>query len=243
MSMPTADSLFAGGGGASGVPSFKFAQYNDAITGTILSTAVQQSVKFGTTQPDFYEDGRPKLQLQVIIQTELRNWEKVSVVPTNEGGQMKPAHEDDGRRAVYLKGAMMYAVGDAVTAATGERSAPAVGGKLHIVYTHESPSNKGNPRKEYSANYQPPTPGSEMFQPQQPQPQPQQQPQQPQPQPQQPTPWGGQQPTPMTTQNQAPAPQAPPQASSWGGQQPAPQAPPQSDPRGGQQQPYAEPPF
>ena len=44
MSMPTADSLFAGGGGASGVPSFKFAQYNDAIAGTILSTAVQQSV-------------------------------------------------------------------------------------------------------------------------------------------------------------------------------------------------------
>ncbi len=228
MSMPTADSLFAGGGGASGVPSFKFAQYNDAITGTILSTAVQQSVKFGTTQPDFYEDGRPKLQLQVIIQTELRNWEKVSVVPTNEGGQMKPAHEDDGRRAVYLKGAMMYAVGDAVTAATGERAAPAVGGKLHIVYTHESPSNKGNPRKEYSANYQPPTPGSEMFQPQQPAPV-NYQPQAPAPQtpPQQPTPWGGQQPTPMTTQNQAPAPQAPPQSDPWGGQQ----------------QPYAEPPF
>ena len=223
MSMPTADSLFAGGGGASGVPSFKFAQYNDAITGTILSTAVQQSVKFGTTQPDFYEDGRPKLQLQVIIQTELRNWEKVSVVPTNEGGQMKPVHEDDGRRAVYLKGAMMYAVGDAVTAATGERAAPAVGGKLHIVYTHESPSNKGNPRKEYSANYQPPTPGSEMFQPQT-SPQPQTPPQptpwggQQQQQPQAPS-WSGQQPTPMTVQNQAPAPQAPPQSDPWGGQQ------------------------
>ena len=230
MSMPTADSLFAGGGGASGVPSFKFAQYNDAITGTILSTAVQRSVKYGTTQPDFYEDGRPKLQLQVVIQTELRNWEKVSMVPTNEGGQMKPAHEDDGRRAVYLKGAMMYAVGDAVTAATGERAAPAVGGKLHIVYTHESPSNKGNPRKEYSANYQPPTPGSEVFQQQQPQPQTSPQPQVPS--------WSGQQPAPMTVQNQAPAPQTPPQPAPWGGQQP-----PQPDPWSGQQQPHAEPPF
>ena len=226
MSMPTADSLFAGGGGASGVPSFKFAQYNDAITGTILSTAVQQSVKFGTTQPDFYEDGRPKLQLQVIIQTELRGWEKVSVVPTDENGQMKQAHEDDGRRAVYLKGAMMYAVGDAVTAATGERAAPAVGGKLHIVYTHESPSNKGNPRKEYSANYQPPTPGSEVFQQQQ---------------------------QSAPAQNQSPAPQTPPQAPSWSGQQlapmtvqnqsPAPQTPPQPTPWGGQQQPQSEPPF
>lgn len=162
-----ADSMFQGGGNYA--PSFKFANIGDAVQGEILSTAQQEQTDINdkTGQTKLYDKrGNVKQQLQVILQTDLRNWQGVSRVPTNgdpQNPQPLPPSEDDGRRAIYVKGWMIGAVGDAVAATNnGQRGAPRVGGKLGVRFSAERPATPNN-IKLYEAHYQPPAAGGELF--------------------------------------------------------------------------------
>ena len=64
-------------------------QPGDTVTGVIEKIETTQVNDFQTKQPAFWNDGRPKEQIHVIIQTQLRD-------PSVE--------DDDGRRSLWIKG-------------------------------------------------------------------------------------------------------------------------------------------
>lgn len=63
-------------------------QPGDTVTGVIEKIETTQVNDFQTKQPAFWNDGRPKEQIHVIIQTQLRD----------------PSVDDDGRRSLWIKG-------------------------------------------------------------------------------------------------------------------------------------------
>lgn len=64
-------------------------QPGDTVTGVIEKIETTQVNDFQTKQPAFWNDGRPKEQIHVIIQTQLR-------APSVD--------DDDGRRSLWIKG-------------------------------------------------------------------------------------------------------------------------------------------
>lgn len=104
--------------GAPKVPSWKFANPGDRILGEVIFREVRQQIDYLTKEPKVWKSGDPMYQLVVHLQTQLRD-------PSIEN--------DQGVRAVYIKGRQMEAViRDAVRAA----GAPGiqVGGQLSLTY-------------------------------------------------------------------------------------------------------------
>ncbi|GAB3080885.1 hypothetical protein GCM10027053_51670 [Intrasporangium mesophilum] len=139
MSTNTADAFLLG----SGSKSAAFDNLGDSITGTVLSTEVKAQTDIASGKPLTWDDGSTRQQLVVKLQTALR-----------EDG------DDDGIRAVYVKGAkkkgsrsLHDAVASAVIAAGGKGLEP--GGTLTITHDGVEPSQtRGyNDRKLYSARY------------------------------------------------------------------------------------------
>lgn len=64
-------------------------QPGDAVTGVIEKIETTQVNDFQTKQPAFWNDGHPKEQIHVIIQTQLRD---------------PSVDDDDGRRSLWIKG-------------------------------------------------------------------------------------------------------------------------------------------
>ncbi len=130
---------FLMGGGAR---SFKFETVGQVAKGTILGLDMQQQRDFKTQQPKYWDDGKPMMQLRVLLATDERD---------------PQAADDDGQRAVYLKGESQKAVKAAVVDA-GAKSIE-VGGILALAFTGLG-EKKGNldPPKLYRAQYKPPVP-------------------------------------------------------------------------------------
>lgn len=219
------DDFFEGGG--DGVPSFKFTRQNGVrpgyltqeeqigafIMGTVVSQAQMDQTKMGTDEKILDDRGRVKQQLRVVLQTDLRNWDKIGKIPSDPEGNPKGAHEDTGLRAIYVKGWMKGAVADAIRAAGAPGLRP--GGRLAVKVTELVPTTNGNPYAKYQAQYEAPAAGDQMFAESQPQ---QQAPVQTAPQP-------APQPAPVQTAPQ-PAPQPAPVGAGWGGGAPAYDEPP-----------------
>lgn len=64
-------------------------QPGDSVTGVIEKIETTQVTDFQTKQPAYWNDGRPKEQIHVIIQTQLRD---------------PNVDDDDGRRSLWIKG-------------------------------------------------------------------------------------------------------------------------------------------
>lgn len=128
---------------AGGTTSAKFPSPGTTVAGTIArEPEVQQQRDFTSGELKFWDDGKPMQQLQVILATDERD----------------PATpDDDGQRAIYVKGNMLKAVREAVRKA----GAPglAVGGRLSVTYTGDGEASKRglNPPKLYAATYTAPT--------------------------------------------------------------------------------------
>lgn len=134
---------------AQGAAGAKFETVGDTIKGTVVDVAVRQCTKFGTQEPEHWDNGDPKEQLVVTLQTDLR-----------DGGA-----DDDGRRRVYAPkpSNMLQALGKALKDAGAKAGlqGPArldVGGTLAVRFTGQRPHEKPgfNPIKEYAAAYAPP---------------------------------------------------------------------------------------
>lgn len=129
---------FLMGGGIKGV-AFPKEEFGKEFGGPIVSEpVVRQRTNFDTGKPEFYDDGKQKMQLVVHVQTPLRDPEDP---------------EDDGVRAFYIKDQMKDAVRDALLAAGAK--GVALGGELYIKCTHEVPNKRGRgyPQKIYAARY------------------------------------------------------------------------------------------
>ncbi|AEL19708.1 hypothetical protein SEA_EDUGATOR_58 [Mycobacterium phage Edugator] len=132
--MTNASKQFLAGGGA---PTAKFPNqaYGTVNGGRIIAEpVVEQQRDYDTGKPLTYEDGNPKLQMVVTIQTDLRD---------------PSISDDDGKRRLFVRSGMRAAVQKAVQAAGVDYLA--VGGDLQVTYTHDD-----GRAKQYTAVYTPP---------------------------------------------------------------------------------------
>lgn len=149
-----------------GAPSASLSVVDDYIDGEIVDQAIVDKKKFGSDEIEKdSRTGENVKQLLVVLQTELRNWQGVSKVPTNEDGSAKAASEDDGRRAVYVAPwtNIHSAVNDAIVAATGKKGPLLTGGRLGVKITELRNTGKGNPLKIHAARYVPPAASDGFF--------------------------------------------------------------------------------
>lgn len=135
-----------------GNPSFSFgpqgSQPGAGISGTVIALAEVQQVNFDTKKPETWDNGDPKMQLRLTLQTDLRD-------PNIQA--------DTGVRDVYLRGrkkphdngakSTICAALDAVRAATGGTSMQR-GGRFMIQWV-SGMGFAGDPRN-YQAQYAPP---------------------------------------------------------------------------------------
>jgi hypothetical protein len=148
MTPPDPSTLLMGGG----TRSAKFEHPGDKISGEILSVETKQQTDLKDGSPKFWDNGDPMWQVVVTLQTEQRDPDDA---------------DDDGKRAIYVKGSMKYAstakaIADAVRTA-GAKTLE-VGGTLAVAYTGdgEATSRGFNPPKLYSAAYKAPVAGVDL---------------------------------------------------------------------------------
>lgn len=141
MNNDPANSFLMGAGGASA----KFENPGDSVTGTVVSAEVTNQTDMVTGAVQTWDNGEPKQQLVVTLQTSQRA----------DG-------DDDGVRKVYVKGSkkagsrsLHDAVASAVRASGAKGLTP--GGTLTVKYIGDEPSaTRGfNPRKLYEASFAP----------------------------------------------------------------------------------------
>ena len=157
---------YAGEGGG-GAPAFKFQSLGDTVKGVVVSTRPMEQTVFGSNPPrpipDPKRPGQNKMQLQVILETNLRNWEGCNPGKDRDGNP-EPASADTGSRAIYVKGWMIGAIKQAVLEATGkERGHLLPGDKIAVQFSESVDTGKGNPLKKFSANVVPTSKGAELF--------------------------------------------------------------------------------
>jgi hypothetical protein len=143
MTQQTAETFLLGGGGKSA----KFENVGDSVTGTIASPPeVKQQTKMGTGDPLTWDNGDPKMQLVVALQTTLRE-----------------DSDDDGIRNLYVKGSKkpesqsLHAAVAGAVAAAGAKGLD-IGGTLTVTYIGNGVSTTVgfNPPKKYQATYKAP---------------------------------------------------------------------------------------
>lgn len=142
------DGFLLGGGGKSA----SFENIGDSITGTVISTNVADQTDIGSGKVLTWDDGSPRKQLVVKLQTTLSD-----------------DSDDDGVRAVYVKGAKKpgsKSLHDAVASAVRKAGAKSLetGGTLTVTHDGTEPAQtRGfSDRKLYSATYAAPN-GSAGF--------------------------------------------------------------------------------
>lgn len=119
----------------SGVRSAAFKVAGAKCEGKVVGREVRQQTDFDSGAPLFWDDGKPRQQLVITLQTE-----------------ESEDDDDDGLRKLYAKGNMLSAVRSAVAKA-GERSL-AVGGWLTVTYTGDGEKpKKGFAPKLYDAKW------------------------------------------------------------------------------------------
>lgn len=133
------EGFFAGGA--------KSAKFPDGAIGTVIGGEIveepelRQQRDYDTDELVFYADGKPAMQMVIVVQAQ------------------EPDGDDDGRRAFYARGQLKAAIGDALRK-TGER-VPRRGGQLWVKLTGEEPvqlrnGKPGKPKKIHAAKYTPP---------------------------------------------------------------------------------------
>ncbi|MGC5019040.1 hypothetical protein [Micromonospora sp. DT47] len=135
--MTTAQDFLMGGGSKTA----KFPSFGTSVSGQIVrEPEITQQTEFGTGRLLTWDDGSARLQLVVKIQTDERD-------PSDL--------EDDGVRAIYVKGkSLTNAVREAVRNA-GAKGLE-VGGTLTVTYIADGKAERGNPPKLYTAEYRRP---------------------------------------------------------------------------------------
>ncbi len=144
---PDPSALLMGGG----TRSAKFEAVGDAVRGEILNVETKQQTDLDGN-PKTWDNGDPRWQVAVTRQTDERD----ATDP-----------DDDGKRAVYLKGSNKYAstskaVADAVRSAGATKLEQ--GGTLALQYVGDGEATKRgfSPPKLYQAAYKAPVAGVDL---------------------------------------------------------------------------------
>lgn len=142
MSNDTVNDFLMGGKGAP-TATFKNAPVGRKYVGKIVASDVTQQTNMTTNEPLFWDDGKPRMQAVITIQTDERNLD---------------IEDDDGQRRLFVKGEMQKAVRDAVVEA-GAKGLE-LGGLLAVAYIGdgEPPKPGLNAPKLFKAQYRAPDP-------------------------------------------------------------------------------------
>jgi hypothetical protein len=124
-----------------GVRPAKFETPGTVVSGKVTHAERQQQREIDSGKPKYWEDGNPRMQIVAHLQTVQRDADDP---------------DDDGMRAVYIRGNMLNALRAALRKAHAKLE---LGGILTITYTGdgERKSAAFNPPKLYSAEYTPPS--------------------------------------------------------------------------------------
>jgi len=128
-----------------GIPSAKFPTIGTKVGGRILAEpSSRQQTDAKTQEPKFFKSGEPMMSVVVRLQTDERD-------------VMRP--DDDGERALYIKGKAMKSVREAVRRTGAKRLE--VGGYLALTYVADEAPTGGllSGAKVYTAEYVRPNPG------------------------------------------------------------------------------------
>lgn len=119
----------------SGAKAAKFPTVGTTVKGVVTRLEVTQQIDYDTQKPMTYDDGNPAMQLEITLQTDERE---------DDG--------DNGERRLFVKGALKYAVSQAVRQSGSKLEE---GGTLAVRYSGDKPNQ--NPRfsaiKQYEAVY------------------------------------------------------------------------------------------
>lgn len=118
----------------------------DTITGRITAISLRQTRDFKTKKPETWEDGAPREQFILVLNSDLHQHET-----------------DDGKRSVYVKwwGKWRKSFAKAfldAAALHGSEAEPEIGGTLTVTYVGEgeAPSAGMSPAKLFEYSYTPP---------------------------------------------------------------------------------------
>jgi len=143
MSIDTSVADFLTGGGGR---SAKFETIGDKIKGTVVAAETRQQIDMDTDKPAFWDDGKPKMQLVVTLQTGEREDD-----------------DDDGVRNLYVKGSKKPETQSLTASLIGALKAAKatsleVGGILAVRYVGDGTASKRgfNPPKLYEMAYKAP---------------------------------------------------------------------------------------
>ncbi len=135
MSEHNVDSFLFGGG-----KSASFPHIGSSITGTVSAPPeLQQQRDMESGKPLTWEDGNPRMQMVITLDTDERDPEDP---------------DDDGTRRLFVKSGMKPAIARAVKAAGASRIE--VGGRLTVTYTADDNARKKkgfSAPKKYEATY------------------------------------------------------------------------------------------
>lgn len=162
------DDFFSGG--VKGAPGFDFGATQNGgekvigatIMGTIIEMAKMQQRDY--TDPSkllYFDNGDPRMQVAITLQTDLRGWAgvKPKLIPVDEATQQpKDPSQDDGKRRIFVKGDLVRAINVACAAAAQPGQPvqkPRVGGRLAVRVKGFEPTQKGNDKVLYDAQYVP----------------------------------------------------------------------------------------
>ena len=131
------DDMFSGGG----APTIKFTNIGDGVIGVIADIDVRQQRDFDTNELKTWDDGKPMMEIILTLNTTLND-------PTIE--------DDDGQRRVFVRGAMLTALRQAVRVA--KVSKPEIGGRIAIDHSGLGDVKKRgfSAPKLYQVGYEPP---------------------------------------------------------------------------------------
>ncbi len=125
-----------------GVRPAKFEMACAAVSGKVIHAEKQQQREIDSGKVKYWEDGTPRMQIVVHLQTSQRD-------PDDP--------DDDGMRAVYIRGNMLTALRGALRKAHAKLE---LGGVLTVTYTGDGERKAAgfNPPKLYAVDYSPPSP-------------------------------------------------------------------------------------
>ena len=109
-----------------GAKSAKFEHPGDSITGIVDEVAVRQATEYGTGKPLTFDNGDPREQIVVIIKAD---------------GIAREDENDDGFRAVYIKGWGQQR--RAFIQATRDGGKPVQGSRFTATFVRSEPSKAG----------------------------------------------------------------------------------------------------
>lgn len=169
------DDVFNNAGGGGGAPSFEWPSQQDPenrtrfvpvvggeIVGEItdIYVTVVTETKDGVRQPRLNKRGKQMPQVNLTVQTTLRNWDGCKSIPVDEDTQQPlPASEDTGERRIYVKYRMLDALAKAIKESPQKRGGPRVGAKIAVQVSnleYDKKDKTRHPLPDYKAKYRPP---------------------------------------------------------------------------------------